>query len=205
MKQYGHKCKPNVQSQAVTFARRAILVRAKAWCSFWTPCRLPLILNPNCTLYGFNKHDLRRLKRHAGSLCFGSWPCLFLNPLVPAPASTLRSFSPATMIQPGPPRKILQHPSPPTLSRPQMGAQPQPPAPSPHPGPSTQSAPPVQSQVQQNGNGISWGGPFPALHLWPIQDTFVMKMIHLPEQQRVGLLHVPLGIARHATDTDFAI
>jgi hypothetical protein len=33
---------------------------------------------------------------------------------------------------------------------------------------------------------MSWGGPFPSLHLWPIQDTFQMKMIHLPDQQRVG-------------------
>jgi len=63
-------------------------------------------------------------------------------------------------------------------------------APFPHPGTlsshSTQSLQPAQSQSQPNGNGAPWGGPFPALHLWPIHDTFVMKMIHLPDQQRVG-------------------
>ncbi|WVN87267.1 uncharacterized protein L203_102444 [Cryptococcus depauperatus CBS 7841] len=32
---------------------------------------------------------------------------------------------------------------------------------------------------------LPWGAPFPSLHLWPIQDTFQMKMIHLPEGQRV--------------------
>lgn len=37
------------------------------------------------------------------------------------------------------------------------------------------------------GGEVPWGAPFPSLHLWPIQDTFQMKMIHLPEGQRVGL------------------
>ena len=31
-----------------------------------------------------------------------------------------------------------------------------------------------------------WGGPFPALHLWPLHDTFQMKMIHLPAGERVS-------------------
>ena len=31
-----------------------------------------------------------------------------------------------------------------------------------------------------------WGGPFPSLHMWPIHETFAMKMIHLPDQQRVS-------------------
>ncbi|WVR04799.1 hypothetical protein IAU60_001811 [Kwoniella sp. DSM 27419] len=35
--------------------------------------------------------------------------------------------------------------------------------------------------------GQGWGGPFPSLHLWPVQDTFVMKMIHLPEGQRIKI------------------
>lgn len=37
------------------------------------------------------------------------------------------------------------------------------------------------------GGEVPWGAPFPSLHLWPIQDTFQMKMIHLPEGQRVSL------------------
>ncbi|WRT64575.1 uncharacterized protein IL334_001507 [Kwoniella shivajii] len=41
-------------------------------------------------------------------------------------------------------------------------------------------------QGQANGN-LPWGGPFPSLHLWPLQDTFVMKMIHLPEGQRIKI------------------
>lgn len=36
------------------------------------------------------------------------------------------------------------------------------------------------------GGEVPWGAPFPSLHLWPIQDTFQMKMIHLPEGQRVS-------------------
>ncbi|WVQ79848.1 hypothetical protein IAT38_001948 [Cryptococcus sp. DSM 104549] len=36
-----------------------------------------------------------------------------------------------------------------------------------------------------NNGGQPWGGPFPSLHLWPMQDTFAMKMIHLPEGQRI--------------------
>ncbi|WWC68153.1 uncharacterized protein I206_102076 [Kwoniella pini CBS 10737] len=39
---------------------------------------------------------------------------------------------------------------------------------------------------QSNGN-VPWGGPFPSLHLWPLQDTFVMKMIHLPDGQRIKI------------------
>lgn len=38
-----------------------------------------------------------------------------------------------------------------------------------------------QNSVQQ------WGGPFPSLHMWPVPDTFVMKMIHLPPGQRVSM------------------
>ncbi|KAL1413275.1 hypothetical protein Q8F55_001030 [Vanrija albida] len=34
---------------------------------------------------------------------------------------------------------------------------------------------------------VGWGTPFPSLHLWPIQDTFQMKMIHLPAGQRVKI------------------
>jgi hypothetical protein len=42
------------------------------------------------------------------------------------------------------------------------------------------------SSTSTNSQQQPWGGPFPSLHLWPIQDTFQMKMIHLPEQARVG-------------------
>ena len=30
------------------------------------------------------------------------------------------------------------------------------------------------------GEEIPWGGPFPSLHLWPLNETFTTKMIHLP-------------------------
>lgn len=50
-------------------------------------------------------------------------------------------------------------------------------------------AAPVPPQNPQHGAAQvaqqPWGGPFPSLHLWPIQDTFQMKMIHLPAGQRV--------------------
>ncbi|WVW78216.1 hypothetical protein I302_100167 [Kwoniella bestiolae CBS 10118] len=53
---------------------------------------------------------------------------------------------------------------------------------------------PSQSYVNQNqgqggqaNGGVPWGGPFPSLHLWPLQDTFVMKMIHLGEGQRIKI------------------
>ncbi|KAK1921779.1 cell cycle arrest in response to pheromone-related protein [Papiliotrema laurentii] len=39
----------------------------------------------------------------------------------------------------------------------------------------------------QSASNLPWGGPFPSLHLWPIQDTFAMKMIHLPEGQRIKI------------------
>ncbi|OCF44842.1 hypothetical protein I317_01331 [Kwoniella heveanensis CBS 569] len=42
-------------------------------------------------------------------------------------------------------------------------------------------------QGTTNANGLPWGAPFPSLHLWPLQDTFVMKMIHLPEGQRIKI------------------
>jgi hypothetical protein len=34
----------------------------------------------------------------------------------------------------------------------------------------------------QGGHGeeMPWGGPFPSLHLWPLNETFATKMIHLP-------------------------
>lgn len=34
----------------------------------------------------------------------------------------------------------------------------------------------------QGGQGEEppWGGPFPSLHLWPLNETFTTKMIHLP-------------------------
>ncbi|KAJ9122277.1 hypothetical protein QFC22_001697 [Naganishia vaughanmartiniae] len=41
-------------------------------------------------------------------------------------------------------------------------------------------------QAQQNQN-VPWGGPFPSLHLWPLNETFVMKMIHLPPSERVKI------------------
>lgn len=34
--------------------------------------------------------------------------------------------------------------------------------------------------------GEPWGGPFPSLHLWPLQNTFETKMIHLPDGQKVS-------------------
>lgn len=33
---------------------------------------------------------------------------------------------------------------------------------------------------------LPWGAPFPSLHMWPLQDTFGFKMIHLPPGQRVS-------------------
>lgn len=47
---------------------------------------------------------------------------------------------------------------------------------------------PQSSHGTSNGNGLPWGAPFPSLHLWPIQDTFAMKMVHLPQGQRVSSL-----------------
>lgn len=35
--------------------------------------------------------------------------------------------------------------------------------------------------------GLPWGAPFPSLHLWPLNETFVMKMIHLPAGQRIKI------------------
>jgi hypothetical protein len=48
--------------------------------------------------------------------------------------------------------------------------------------------------MSSNGNQ-SWGAPFPSLHLWPLQETFSMKMIHLPDHQRVcrAASHVEIG------------
>lgn len=34
---------------------------------------------------------------------------------------------------------------------------------------------------------LPWGAPFPSLHLWPLNETFVMKMIHLPAGQRIKI------------------
>lgn len=39
--------------------------------------------------------------------------------------------------------------------------------------------------AQNQIGGPAWGGPFPSLHLWPLNETFVLKMIHLPEGQKV--------------------
>lgn len=62
----------------------------------------------------------------------------------------------------------------------------------------------VEGQINGNGGGAqqgnggnggeqslqptagSWGSPFPSLHLWPLNETFVMKMIHLPSGQKVS-------------------
>jgi hypothetical protein len=55
---------------------------------------------------------------------------------------------------------------------------------------------PQHVAAQSNGgqrDGVQWGGPFPSLHLWPIQETFTMKMIHLPEGQRVSFSRVQRG------------
>ncbi|KAJ9100510.1 hypothetical protein QFC21_003550 [Naganishia friedmannii] len=48
-----------------------------------------------------------------------------------------------------------------------------------------QQGPEAAQQAQQNQN-VPWGGPFPSLHLWPLNETFVMKMIHLPPGERVS-------------------
>ncbi|ORY21745.1 hypothetical protein BCR39DRAFT_552966 [Naematelia encephala] len=45
----------------------------------------------------------------------------------------------------------------------------------------------AQSNAYTNGHSAPWGSPFPSLHLWPIQETFQMKMIHLPEGQRIKI------------------
>ena len=45
--------------------------------------------------------------------------------------------------------------------------------------------PPAGSQNAGQGN-VPWGGPFPALHMWPLHDTFQMKMIHLPQGEKVS-------------------
>lgn len=49
-----------------------------------------------------------------------------------------------------------------------------------------------QQQQQQTQNQTQtaqppWGGPFPSLHLWPLNETFVMKMIHLPPSERIKI------------------
>jgi hypothetical protein len=44
----------------------------------------------------------------------------------------------------------------------------------------------AEQEVQPGDVQAGWGKPFPSLHLWPLQDTFQMKMIHLPEGQRVS-------------------
>ncbi len=56
----------------------------------------------------------------------------------------------------------------------------QPPQPGENPSQSYITSP----QSQTNGNE-PWGSPFPSLHLWPINETFVMKMIALSGNQRV--------------------
>lgn len=43
----------------------------------------------------------------------------------------------------------------------------------------------AQGQQQGQGGNFPWGSPFPSLHLWPLNETFVMKMIHLPPGERV--------------------
>ncbi|KAI5453359.1 hypothetical protein NCC49_005838 [Naganishia albida] len=49
-----------------------------------------------------------------------------------------------------------------------------------------QTQPQGQPQAQAQGS-FPWGGPFPSLHLWPLNETFVMKMIHLPPGERVKI------------------
>jgi hypothetical protein len=40
---------------------------------------------------------------------------------------------------------------------------------------------------QSGRDDVPWGGPFPSLHLWPMNETFPTKMIHLPPcLSRVG-------------------
>ncbi|OXG99127.1 hypothetical protein C370_07444, partial [Cryptococcus neoformans A1-35-8] len=60
-----------------------------------------------------------------------------------------------------------------------------------HPNDSHGSGPNAQAGGGPGGGqaqgGEQWGGPFPSLHLWPLQDTFQMKMIHLPEGQRIKI------------------
>lgn len=60
-----------------------------------------------------------------------------------------------------------------------------------HPlGPLSQQGQAMNHSTGPNSGGggeVPWGAPFPSLHLWPIQDTFQMKMIHLPEGQRVSI------------------
>ncbi|EIW71048.1 hypothetical protein TREMEDRAFT_27547, partial [Tremella mesenterica DSM 1558] len=34
---------------------------------------------------------------------------------------------------------------------------------------------------------MAQGSPYPSLHMWPLHDTFGMKMIHLPEGQRIKI------------------
>ncbi|KAK8847602.1 hypothetical protein IAR55_005461 [Kwoniella newhampshirensis] len=54
---------------------------------------------------------------------------------------------------------------------------------------SSQSSPTNNGTLNGGGGGgnTPWGGPFPSLHLWPLQDTFGMKMIHLPDGQRIKI------------------
>ncbi|OXG75109.1 hypothetical protein C350_05288 [Cryptococcus neoformans MW-RSA36] len=60
-----------------------------------------------------------------------------------------------------------------------------------HPlGPLSQQGQAMNHSTGPNSGGggeVPWGAPFPSLHLWPIQDTFQMKMIHLPEGQRIKI------------------
>lgn len=59
--------------------------------------------------------------------------------------------------------------------------------------PSNEPKRPEESS-QSNGEARPWGSPFPSLHLWPLNETFTTKMIHLPpvgsetEGERVGLV-----------------
>jgi hypothetical protein len=42
------------------------------------------------------------------------------------------------------------------------------------------------NNASSQSNNLTWGAPFPSLHLWPMNETFVMKMIHLPPGQKVS-------------------
>ncbi|GHJ87254.1 hypothetical protein NliqN6_3656 [Naganishia liquefaciens] len=64
--------------------------------------------------------------------------------------------------------------------------------------PGTQQNPQNAPSNQSNASNAStaatagsqqqpWGGPFPSLHLWPLNETFIMKMIHLPPNERIKI------------------
>ena len=69
-----------------------------------------------------------------------------------------------------------------------------PPFPQPQAQPPSLPSQPLVPPTNGTTPSLPWTPVYPALHLWPMQDTFVMKMIHLPDGQRV-CDHPPIVLA----------